>query len=429
MIFSEDPIIASFLLLLILTGSVLAFQALRGLLNAGVTAGRVFVIVWVVVYLMPVLVFLTLPHLLVRDPFYFLMQPIDWVVSLLTAYAGLGAFFLGYTFISRQISKRAISFDKPVSVRPQPIFAWGVIIFSIVNFILLIIGFIHKGLVLDFDIRQTYWREINHFVFYLSFPAFLSALYINKFCRVGFIGRLVLLITVLFCFAMAIMAGQRMLIVMHLMIAGLFYLLNNPLARKKILIGCVVLTLLFSGVYRFYFRGESKGDILDSVMGTFVGDLSRVQILSYIQKNMNIANSELLDVPIVPSYLYWFILPIPRAIWTEKPYVALLQFNSHAGYSFKIDYLDKNPDELFCGYEFGFIDEALMNLGFLGFAILALLGAVAARIDFSRRRRFFSRLAFILFIFMGMAYSFHSTVALLTPLMFVASFFKTNEES
>jgi hypothetical protein len=173
--------------------------------------------------------------------------------------------------------------------------------------------------------------------------------------------------------------------------------------------------------YKYLFRENTRGDWLASFYGILVGDFARNQFLAYVAHYMSFWRSDIVSPPILSSYLYWLILPIPRAIWIAKPYAAALQFNQHLGYSLGIANLAKPLDELFSGNAFGLIDEAMMNLGLMGFMLVALWGFVAARVDRIRRYSLLAKVALPVFYLLATLYPFNAVLMLVGPL-FIALF-------
>ena len=162
------------------------------------------------------------------------------------------------------------------------------------------------------------------------------------------------------------------------------------------------------------FKEQSvTGDVAASLSRVVTGDLTRNSTLVFIVRHANTIGSDLLSVPILPSYLYWSILLIPRSVWPSKPYTAVVQFNHD--YNVYVSGLYQSEEDIFSGYQFGFIDEAMLNLGWLGLIIVGVLGNRAAWADNNSHHPYLTRVALPFAFGLGTVTAFHSVLMAVGP--------------
>ena len=167
--------------------------------------------------------------------------------------------------------------------------------------------------------------------------------------------------------------GGRVLLATMPILAFLVINLRQSKRNNLLLLIAIGVSLAVMVGWVLILRNPTANDPTLAVSHLILGDFARNHTLSYIIKHTGVAGSDLLTVPILPSYLYWAILAIPRAIWFEKPYTAVVQFNFE--YSYDVSGMSRPMQAIFSGQQFGFIDETLMNAGVLGFGIVFAWGS------------------------------------------------------
>ena len=385
--------------------------------RVGINCFCTFSLAWFFAYSLPILYFLFSENDLIPDIFFREMDSLTWIFSSLIACAGYALFCLGYYFVLRRLSVKRKLFvsDSVSSSWGESFFIWVCCLLQVYAILFLL----RSGVSVNFEHRQEYWNQINelYYLFYFSIPASILSLR-SALKRRGKLAWCAFWVVFVISATSSVLAGLRMVLVINIVALFLTYIIYKDV-KRVLLISCLcfVLIISFSGVFRYYFR--SKNDVRGSVSGTFLDDLSRIQILSYIDKHAGFTRSEIVDPPGVSSYLYWLILAVPRNVWPDKPFAAVLQFNAHVGNLFQIRYLNKPLYELFSGYQFGFLDEGVMNFGFLGIFIMFFWGGVAAWLDTSNVNVLISKIGMPIFYFVGVSYAFHTCLLLLFPMLIV----------
>jgi len=163
---------------------------------------------------------------------------------------------------------------------------------------------------------------------------------------------------------------------------------------------CVLLgAVLVVGSYTYL--GQVKGT--EVAPFEFVrGDLARDYTLRYV-----LSRSDWTRSAIVPyrgaSYLFVVTAYVPRYAWPEKPWPAPVYFTN--------DVFDRREGKnLAWGFGLGFIEELIMNFGYLGILGCLLIGRLCAWVD----RRIYDRSSFygVLWIPMVFSCAFASSVVL-----------------
>jgi hypothetical protein len=401
-------------------------KAVVGISRSGLSCYRAFAIAWVLAYALPVVLVCLEPKRVTSEVTAGWMTADDWFVSVAVAMAGYIVFAVGYRWGRRvKVVLRRRSFDsksKQVALT-DPKAKSGVTLVLLVSCILLQVYPLYivlsREVRIEFTQRQLHWAQIGPTMYLLYFCLPTVAIAICYFLNRSSRSRaFVLLFSLVVSTASAVVLGQRWFLV-SIPLVGLFtYNAKRPV-RGLFLYGVVFIGAFLLAVgFKYLFR-STRGDLVGSFYAIPLGDLARNQFLSYVVHHLGLWGSDLVSPPILPSYLYWLILPIPRAMWAAKPYETSLQFNQHLGYSLGIAYLARPLAELFSGNAFGFIEEALINLGFIGFILIAMWGLIAAKVDRMKRYPFSTKVTLPLFYLVATFYPFHAMLMATVPLFVV----------
>jgi hypothetical protein len=408
-------------------------KAVVGVSRFGLSCRRAFAIAWVLAYALPVVLLWLEPRRVTSEFTIAWMTDDDWFVSIAMALVGYMVFGMGYwgrrvrntsrncSLSSEEVTLKGTETKETKtrgSTTPTLILLIACALLQLCPLYIVV----SQRIEIEFAHRQLHWAKIGNalYLLYFCLPAVAVAVFY-------FLGRpsksraFLLLLSLVVSTASAVVLGQRMFLVLILLVSFLVYSAKRPI-RGLFLYGVVFAGALSLAVgFKFLFRESTQGDLPASFYAIPLGDLARNQFLSYVVHYMGFWRSDIVSPPILPSYLYWLILPIPRAMWAAKPYVAPLQFNQHLGYSLGIADLARPLEELFSGNAFGLIEEALMNLGFMGFMLVAIWGFIAARIDWTRRYPLSAKVTFPVFYLVATFYPFNATL-MITVLLFIVLF-------
>jgi len=201
-------------------------------------------------------------------------------------------------------------------------------------------------------------------------------------------------------FAFAVIAvyihGKRALAFALVMVVIMVRFLEGRLRLRT----CVILgAVLIVGSYAYL--GQIKGTEVSPF--EFVrGDLARDYTLRHV-----LYRSDWTQSPIVPyrgaSYIFFVTAYVPRALWPAKPWTAPVYLTNDV-------FNRREGKHLSWGFGLGFIEELIMNFGYLGILGCLLIGRLCAWVD----RRIYGRSSFygVLWIPMVFSCAFASSVVL-----------------
>lgn len=396
-------------------------------IRQGLNCKAAFQIAWFFAYGLPTLLYLICPAWVTERSTYTWMGQEQWATVAVVASVGYALFQLGYGFTGSRYQQpptngrmRAIT-ETPVRYR----FRVELLLLAICLGLLLLPIYItiSQGILINLGHRSVHWRQIGLSIrlLYLLLPAVMLGVSIWVEKRSA-LTTLVLVLTVLMAVTAAVILAARMFFVLIPLIAVMTYSakVSSKNRSAALYAALVILGLLVPAALGYTFRQEGNGNFGDSVRGVVLADLSRASALAYTLEKTNVVSSELIESPVLCSYLYWAILPIPRAYWSGKPFPANQQFS----YYYRAEYGDIAApvflEETRGQTEIGFIEEALLNFGLLGMFVLCFVGVVACLVDRRSPRHYYGKVPWHLFIMLGTIYSFNGILNYLAPLIIVS---------
>ncbi len=445
-------------------------KAALSLVKTGATCRSVFSIMWALAYGGPTAVYLASPSNLSLPEAYSWIDGERWAITALFSLAGVLLFNIGYALSKIRVriksSPKLMRTDQAGRETPLELAVWGLCILAQV---LLVTIVLLRGIRINFAHRAIHWQQVGLAIrlAYLCLPTLAIGsrmLLRRKSTR----NLTVFLVSLSLSVASAVIVGARMFLILLPVVGFLIYTStrsNRLVYRERQSISlaaesaapcsiCVpaagthggnvadvptrrhrpksnvvslrfaslltVALFAFSVAYYAVLRDGAPRDARTAAFRVFMGDIGRIHTLAYTLENAGLASSELVGPPLVSSYLYWLVLPIPRATWASKPYPANIQFSFHFRSEHTSFYVPPAISEAVGRTEFGFIEEAVLNMGFLGILLLVLLGVVAGILDASATSSGYIRVSLIMFCMLGTIYSFNGVLNYLAPLLAVS---------
>jgi hypothetical protein len=395
-----------------------SIDVLRGIARFGLSCYRGFVLAWILAYIVPVVIWGLVPTITNDFVTMAWLSNRDWIVSIFLALSGLGAFIVGYRLGHRVGNKKKNVWGYTTTKKAENLPTLALLLFCILLQLFPIYKVWAEGIRIEFTHRKGTWDQIGMvlYLLYLCLPAVTIAgsYYWDRPSKLR--GVLWLL-----CFAVSMTSatclGQRTFMVVILIISILIYSSKRNVKGLSVLGIASLLGFALALGYKYFLRDKTIGDLGGSFYAILMGDFARNQFLVYVIDYVDIWKSNIVWPPIIPSYLYWTIMVIPRAVWVAKPYETALQFNQHLGYSLNIVEFAQPIDKLFSGNAFGIIEEALLNLGLMGFLLIVAWGFAAGWIDKYTRYPLLSKIVLPLFFLFAALYPFHAALMGFGPLL------------
>jgi len=383
----------------------------------GFRCSSAFAGMWVFAYAVPTLIYLVSPDTIASVEGYAWMGLEEWSRAALMSLIGFTFFGLGYRLgkrigvLSRGASRFNITHKNTFAQLTFLVMALGLQLYPVC----LILS---RGIKVDFAHRAVHWREVGLTIRFAYFCLPSTAIAFSLFVEKKSLTRLVLLaLSISVSVISAVILGARMFLVLLPVVLFLIYSTRNPRARIQLLIPLLVIVIVLSVGYYALLRADDPGDLRKSFFHIFVCDLGRMHTLAYTSGHVSLVHSDLVNPPMLGSYFYWLILPVPRSSWSAKPYATNLQFSFHFRREHTSFYVPADIVDFTGRNEFGFIEEAMLNLGFAGFLLVASFGYLAARIDNQIRYGRYLRVAVLVFFLVGTIYTFNGILNYLAPLL------------
>jgi len=397
-------------------------RTVASVLSKGLKSRSAFEMMWVFAYAVPTLVYLLSPKAAAGVEGIAWMGIEEWGIAALMALVGLACFELGYHLGRRRVfTGRGTS---QVAVIRSNRFAQFTLLFVSLGLQIYPIYLIRsRGIRIDFVHRAVHWQQVGLAIrlAYFSLPAMAVALWLFL-DRKSLLRLVLLLLTFVISTVSAVILGARMFLVLLPFVLFLVYSTRRPKTRVWLFAMLFVMALLVSVVYQTVLRSDDPGSFVPSLVKVIMSDLGRMHTLAYTGKHIGLIRSDLVTPPILGSYFYWLILPVPRSTWPGKPYATNLQFSFHFRHEHTSFYVPPTIAEMAGSTEFGFIEEAALNLGVMGLFILILFGYLAARLDGRIHHTRYLKVVVPVFFLVGTIYTFNGVLNYLAPFVIVSFF-------
>lgn len=161
--------------------------------------------------------------------------------------------------------------------------------------------------------------------------------------------------------------GKRSIILFVLIIIGFVNFLERRLRLRTVLLYAVL-----GLVGGYLYIGMAK-DFSRTPMEYVRGDLSRDYTLSHVIHRSSWTGSNILPYR-GATYVFFVAAYVPRAIWHDKPWTAPVYLTNDV---FRL----RERERLGWGFGLGFMEELIMNFGFLGLAFCLLIGKMCSWLD------------------------------------------------
>jgi len=394
-------------------------KGISSILRHGLHCGNAFTLMWVFAYAGPTAVYLVSPETIAAIEGYAWMDTKRWNVAALLALGGLLSFGLGY--ISKrnfQTNHNAGSYLRKRATRAQI----TLLIVSLALQLYLLFLIFSQEITINFAHRAIHWRYIGLAIRLAFFSLPAAAISFNLFLdKKSLIRLLLLLITLAIASPAAFSLGARMFVVLLPMVLILIFTNRNPKTRILSFFALFAMAVALS-VGLYLFLRTDVPDLRYAFYKVMLGDIGRMHTLAYTSKHIGLMRSDLINPPILASYFYWLILPIPRSFWPGKPFAANLQFSFWFRAEHTSFYVPYALADMQGRTEFGFIDEALLNLGLSGMLIMIIWGYLAAWLNQYIKNTRYLRVAVPIGFLLGTIYTFNGILLYLLPFLVIGFF-------
>jgi hypothetical protein len=278
-----------------------------------------------------------------------------------------------------------------------------------------------RGIAINFAHRSVHWAEVGLAIRFAFFALPTAAIATWLFLQRKTPSRTLLFtIALAVSFASVVSLAARVFLLLMPFIVLLVYTGQKP-QKRVILFGLLfAIVLVVPAGYYTFLRAQQRASLGTALTEVMLGDVGRVHTLAYTAEHATLFDSDLVDPPILGSYLYLLILPVPRSMWAGKPYATNIQFSYHFRQEHTSFTVPFDIAELTGKTEFGFIEESMLNLGYAGMLIMILLGFAAAQLDKWIPATSYLKVAVPIFFLLATIYSFNGILNYLAPFLVVA---------
>jgi hypothetical protein len=397
----------------------LLLKSAASIVSKGLQCVSAFGLMWVFAYGMPTLLYLMTPKTFVNLEGYGWMGVEEWSLAALAALVGLLSFGLGYRLGKRR--RRSDRKTQTPSLRRNTLLQFAFLLAALTLQLYPLFLIVSRGIAVNHAHRSLHWEAVGLTIRFGFFALPSVAIAYWLFLQKRSMLRLIVLgLTLVVSVASAFSLGARMFLILVPIV--MFLVHANRFPRKRLLLFVTLACVAFSISvgYLALFRSDNPDDLANNSLQVLASDVGRMHTLAYTSQHVNLISSKLLKPPVLGSYFYWLILPIPRSFWSGKPYATNLQFSFWFRAEHTNFYVPYSISEMSGSTEFGFIDEAMLNLGVSGVLIVALLGYLAARLDNWIQKTRYLRVAVPIFFLLGTIYSFNGILNYLAPFLIIA---------